>query len=136
MTDPNVTEIVAILDRSGSMGTLIAETIGGFNNFVEEQKKTDGKAILTLVQFDDQYQIDYEGVDVNDVKPLDEKTYVPRGMTALLDAVGKTIVSVGERLSHTEEEKRPGQGGFLIIQGRRERVETPNYNPGSSSWKR
>jgi uncharacterized protein YegL len=115
MTDPNVTEIVAILDRSGSMGTLIAETIGGFNNFVEEQKKTDGKAILTLVQFDDQYQIDYEGVDVNDVKPLDEKTYVPRGMTALLDAVGKTIVSVGERLSHTEEEKRPGQVVFLII---------------------
>lgn len=115
MTDKNLTEIVAIIDRSGSMANLRQETIGGFNNFVEEQKKGAGKAIITLVQFDDQYQIDYQGVDVNDVKPLDESTYSPRGMTALLDAVGKTVNAVGERLAKLNEEKRPGQVIFLII---------------------
>lgn len=116
MTDTNLTEIIAILDRSGSMGELRAETIGGFNNFVDEQKKeASGKAILTLVQFDDQYQIDYEGKDINDVQPLSEETYIPRGMTALLDAVGKTIIAVGERLAKMDEDKRPGQVIFLIV---------------------
>jgi uncharacterized protein YegL len=115
MTDKNLTEIVAIIDRSGSMFSLVNETIGGFNNFLTEQQKTPGKAILTLVQFDDQYQIDYNGIDINDVKPLDTTTYVPRGMTALLDAVGKTINTVGERLAKTEEDKRPGKVVFLII---------------------
>lgn len=115
MTDKNLTEIIAILDRSGSMEPLRAETIGGYNNFIDEQKKGPGKAIVTLVQFDDQYQIDYEGVDVNDVKPLDEGTYTPRGMTALLDAVGKTVVAVGERLAKLDEDKRPGQVIVLII---------------------
>ena len=115
MTDKNLTEIVAIIDRSGSMSSLQTETIGGFNNFVNEQKKGSGKAVLTLVQFDNQYQIDYQGVDVNDVKPLDESTYVPRGMTALLDAVGRTVNAVGDRLAKTEEEKRPSQIIFLVI---------------------
>jgi uncharacterized protein YegL len=115
VTDTNLTEIIAIIDRSGSMESLRAETIGGYNNFIDEQKKGPGKAIVTLVQFDDQYQVDYEGTDVNDVKPLDESTYQPRGMTALLDAVGKTIVTVGERLAKLDEDKRPGQIIFLII---------------------
>jgi uncharacterized protein YegL len=115
MTDINLTEIVAIIDRSGSMVDLVSETIGGYNSFLKEQKKAPGKANITLVQFDDKYQIDYDGVDINDAKELDEKTYVPRGMTALLDAVGKTIITVGERLSKAKEEERPGQVIFLII---------------------
>jgi uncharacterized protein YegL len=115
MTDKNLTEIVAIIDRSGSMQPFIDDTIGGFNSFVDEQRKTPGKAILTLVQFDDQYQIDYNGIDLEEVKPLNEETYVPRGWTALLDAIGKTINTVGERLSNTEEDKRPGQVIFLVI---------------------
>lgn len=115
MTDKNLTEIVAILDRSGSMNALRAETIGGFNNFVEEQKKGEGTARLTLVQFDDLYQIDYENKDINDVQPLSEESYVPRGMTALYDAVGKTIITLGERLAKLEEDKRPGQVIVLII---------------------
>jgi hypothetical protein len=115
MTDINLTEIVAILDRSGSMSSLRHDTIGGFNTFLAEQKKNSGKAKLTLVQFDDQYQIDYDGVDIQSVKDLTGDTYRPRGSTALLDAVGKTIVTVGERFAKMKEEERPGQVIFLII---------------------
>jgi uncharacterized protein YegL len=115
MTDKNLTEIVAILDRSGSMSGLVTETIGGFNSFLAEQKKNPGKAKLTLVQFDDKYQIDYDGEDVQNVSDLTTETYMPRGMTALFDAVGKTIVTVGERLAKMKEEERPGQVIFLII---------------------
>lgn len=116
MTDKNLTEIVVIIDRSGSMFGLVNETIGGFNSFLNEQKKnTTGKVKLSLIQFDDQYQIDYDGVDINDVKDLTNETYIPRGYTALLDAVGKTIVTVGERLATIPEEERPGQVIFLII---------------------
>lgn len=115
MVDKNLTEIVAIIDRSGSMHSLQSDTIGGFNNFVQEQKKAEGKALLTLVQFDDQYQIDYEGKNINDVADLNEETYVPRGNTALLDAVGRTVNTVGARLAALHEDKRPGQIIFLII---------------------
>lgn len=115
MTDKNLTEIVAIIDRSGSMGPLRAETIGGYNNFIEEQKKAEGKALITRVQFDDQYQVDFEGKDVNDAPPLNEDTYIPRGMTALFDAVGKTVITVGERLAKLDEDNRPGQIVVLIV---------------------
>jgi len=115
MVDKNLTEIVAIIDRSGSMQSLRSDTIGGFNSFVAEQKKAEGKALLTLVQFDDKYQIDYEGKDINDVSDLNETTYVPRGSTALLDAVGRTVNAVGARLAALDEDKRPGQIIFLII---------------------
>ena len=115
MTDINLIEIVAIIDRSGSMTGLRKDTIGGFNTFIAEQKKNSGKAKLTLVQFDDYYQIDYDGADIQSVKDLTEETYQPRGSTALLDAVGKTIITVGERLAKTKEEERPGQVIFLII---------------------
>ena len=126
MTDQNLTEIIAVIDRSGSMETLRTETIGGYNNFLNDQKKGEGRAIMTLVQFDDEYQIDYQGVDVNNAPPLtdidlsevkDPKlvNYTPRGMTALLDAVGKTITTVGERLAKLPEEERPGEVIFLII---------------------
>ena len=70
MTDINLTEIVAIIDRSGSMGNLRQDTIGGFNTFLAEQKKSSGKAKITLVQFDDCYQIDYDGADIQSVKDL------------------------------------------------------------------
>lgn len=78
MTDKDLTEVVAIIDRSGSMQHLKDDTIGGFNSFLEDQKKGSGKIKISLIQFDDRYQIDYEGVDVNDVKPLDGSSYSPR----------------------------------------------------------
>jgi uncharacterized protein YegL len=131
MTDKNLTEIVVIIDRSGSMFGLTKDTIGGFNSFLTEQKKnTTGKVKLSLIQFDDKYQIDYDGVDINDVKELTTETYTPRGSTALLDAVGKTIVTVGERLAKTPEEERPGQVIFLIITDGAENASSEYIAPG------
>ena len=86
----NLTEIVFILDRSGSMDYLVADTIGGFNSFIEAQKQEDGEALLTTILFDDQYEILHNGVDIKTVKPMTTKEYSARGMTALLDAIGKT----------------------------------------------
>jgi uncharacterized protein YegL len=105
----NLTELVFILDRSGSMGTMAKEAIGGFNAFLEEQKKLPGEAKLTLALFDHQYSLVCNGKDIKDVEPLDDKTYVPRGTTALLDAIGRTIDDVGSRLSATTEAERPSK---------------------------
>ena len=110
----NLTEIVIILDRSGSMQNLATDTIGGFNAFVEGQKKEEGEARLTAVLFDDKYEILHNGVDISDIPILTKKEYYARGMTAMLDAIGKTINDVGERLSKTEEKDRPGKIIFVI----------------------
>lgn len=85
------TEIIVILDRSGSMSGLETDTIGGFNTFLETQKALEGEAFLTLVLFDDKYDMLYEKKKIQDVPLLTSKEYYPRGSTALLDAVGKTI---------------------------------------------
>jgi len=110
----NLTEIVFILDRSGSMSNLTNDTIGGFNSFVETQKQEDGEAVLTTVLFDDQYEVLHDGVDIKSVEKLTNKQYFARGMTALLDAIGKTINTVGERLSKTEENDKPSKVIFVI----------------------
>ena len=109
-----LTEIVFILDRSGSMSNLTNDTIGGFNSFVETQKQEDGEAVLTTVLFDDQYEVLHDGVDIKSVEKLTNKQYFARGMTALLDAIGKTINTVGERLSKTEENDKPSKVIFVI----------------------
>lgn len=90
-------EIVVILDRSGSMGTIKDDAIGGYNTFIEEQKKVKGEATVTLVQFDHEYDVIYENIPINEVVPLNGSTYVPRGMTALYDAIGRTINKVAAR---------------------------------------
>jgi hypothetical protein len=108
----NLTEIIFLLDRSGSMSGLESDTIGGFNSFVRTQSKL-GETLLTTVLFDDKYEILHNGVDAGKVI-LTEKEYFTRGSTALLDAVGKTILDVGFRLSKTEENLRPGKVIFVI----------------------
>jgi len=105
---------VVILDRSGSMRDLALDTIGGFNSFVDGQKKEDGEARLTTVLFDDKYEILHYGIDIKDVPVLTENEYYARGMTAMLDAIGITINDVGDRLSKTKEEERPGKVIFVI----------------------
>nr|WP_263326467.1 vWA domain-containing protein [Neobacillus sp. Marseille-Q6967] len=109
----NLTEIIFLLDRSGSMAGLESDTIGGFNAFVDRQKKLEGKTIVTTVLFDDQYEILWNGIDAEKIK-LTEDLYNVRGCTALLDAVGKTIIDVGYRLSQTNEENRPEKVIFVI----------------------
>lgn len=103
-----------ILDRSGSMGNLVDDTIGGYNSFIEAQKQEDGEAFLTTILFDDQYEILHDGVDIKKVNPMTRKEYYARGLTALLDAIGKTINTVGNRLSNTPEEDKPSKVIFVI----------------------
>jgi len=110
----NYSDITVVLDRSGSMGSLTEEVIGSFNNFLDEQKKVEGEATFTLIQFDDQYEVNFDAIDLQKTSHLDESTYVPRGMTALFDAVGKAIISTGKRLSDMEESARPEKVIFLI----------------------
>ena len=111
----NKTDITIILDRSGSMGSVKDDTIGGFNNFLEEQQKVEGEASLSLVQFDDQYEVVYMDKDINSADKLTEATFQPRGMTALFDAVGRTINSTGQRLAGLSEEERPNKVVFIIL---------------------
>ena len=93
------TEIIAILDRSGSMSSCANEAIGGFNNFLNEQKLIPGEARMTLVLFDDQYERLYEGKHLVDAKMLTPDVYYARGMTALLDAIGRTLEEQGKRIA-------------------------------------
>ena len=108
----NLTEIVFILDRSGSMNGLENDTIGGFNGFVKKQAEM-GQTSLTTVLFDDKYEILHNGISAGNVV-LTNDEYFTRGSTALLDAVGKTINDVGKRLNETPEDLRPGKVIFVI----------------------
>ena len=110
----NLTEIVFLLDRSGSMSHLTDDTIGGYNSFIEKQKTEPGEAHLTTVLFDDKYEFLHNGTDLKTAEPLNRNTYFARGMTALYDALGKTINDVGRRLANTPEEDRPSKVIFVI----------------------
>jgi uncharacterized protein YegL len=109
----NLTEIVFVLDRSGSMYDLTKDTVDGFNSFIKKQKGEVGEAFLTTVLFDNEYEILHDRVDVKDVKPLGDEYYA-RGTTALLDAIGKTINIVGNKLALLDESDRPSQVLFVI----------------------
>ena len=111
------THISIVLDRSGSMASCADDTKGGFDTFIEEQKKAPGTATLTLAQFDDAYEVVHNGIDLKAVPPLD---FIPRGMTALLDAIGKTIASTGEFLKAKDESERPEHVVFVILTDGRE----------------
>ena len=111
----DLTEIVIVLDRSGSMSSVATDTIGGFNRFLSDQKAAPGDARLTLAQFDHEYEIVHAGKPIAEVPPLDNTTFVPRGQTALLDAIGRTIDATGARLSATPESDRPGKVLIVIV---------------------
>ena len=111
----DLTELLMILDMSGSMYSLRDDTIGGYNSLIEEQKKEEGSAIVTTVLFNDGYSVVHDRVDINDVKPMTSADYVPQGTTAMLDAVGKAITSIGQKLAETPEEQRPSKVMVTII---------------------
>lgn len=108
------TEIVVVLDKSGSMQTVQADTIGGYNTFIEKQKSLPGEANLTLVLFDTTYVIQ-PSRHIKDVPLLNNKTYQPSGMTALNDAIGRAIVETGNKLSNLPEHERPGKILMVVI---------------------
>ncbi len=109
------TDITMVLDRSGSMGSIVTETIRGFNRFLQEQRLVPGRACLTLVQFDDLYDVLYVGRDLNEVPLLDYDTFQPRGATGLLDAIGMSIRLATSRLLILPPESRPRQVIFVIL---------------------
>jgi hypothetical protein len=111
----NKTSIGVIIDRSGSMSPLAKDTIGGFNTFLADQKALPGEADLTLVLFDHEYLVVHDGVKLADVPDMDCLTYVPRGNTALRDAIGRTVNVMRANLSAKPDADKPGKVILLII---------------------
>lgn len=107
-------EVVFILDRSGSMGGLESDTIGGFNAMIEKQKKEDGEALISTVLFDDQTEVLYDRVPVGKIEPMTDKQYYVRGCTAILDAIGGAIHHIGNIHKYAREEDRPEKTIFII----------------------
>lgn len=109
----NHTEIIFIVDKSGSMAHLTGDTIGGFNGFIESQKSIDGKATLTTVLFDNTWKILHDGIDIREVKPMTNFDYIAGGGTAMLDTIGEIINRVQERHDNLGAEK-PDKVLFVI----------------------
>lgn len=116
-TTPNTTttEIAFILDRSGSMYSHVEAAVAGFNDFLRDQQEVAGKARITLVLFDDQYEVPIDNLPVSEVTSIDQNVYTPRGSTALLDAIGKTIKNFRKRIKELPKEKRPDKVIFAIF---------------------
>ena len=110
----NLTEIVFILDRSGSMAGLEADTIGGFNAMIEKQKAEAGDAYVSTVLFDNYTEVIHDRVDIHKIQPMTRRDYYVRGCTALLDAVGKSIRHIGNVHKYAREEDRPEKTIFVI----------------------
>lgn len=110
-----LTQMVFVLDMSGSMSPLTIETIGGYNAMIADQKKEEGDALVTTVLFDHRYNMIHDGVNIKEVKDMTTAEYMPTGMTAMLDAVGMTINHVGQKLASMPEEERPEKVIFTIV---------------------
>lgn len=116
----NTADITILLDRSGSMSCIAEETIRGFNAFIKEQQKLGNKAYVTLVQFDHEYELLYEGIPLQEAVPLNTINYVPRGTTALLDAMGRSMVETRHRILCMPATERPEKVIFVTITDGRE----------------
>ena len=110
----NLTEIVFILDRSGSMSGLEADTIGGFNSMIEKQKKADGEAIISTVLFDNVSEVIHDRADIRSIQPMTEDDYTVRGCTALLDAIGGAVHHIGNVHKYARAEDVPEHTLFVI----------------------
>lgn len=110
----NKTELVFILDRSGSMGGIESDTIGGFNSMLTKQQAEPGECRITTVLFDDKYEVLHDRIDIKAVSKITDKEYFARGSTALLDAVGETINKISSVQKNTAEEYRAEKVMFVI----------------------
>ena len=110
----NLTEIVFILDRSGSMSGLEADTIGGFNSMIEKQKNAEGEALISTVLFDNTSEVIHDRVSVQNIKPMTRDDYTVRGCTALLDAIGGAIHHIGNVHKYARNEDVPEHTLFVI----------------------
>ena len=110
----NITELVFILDRSGSMAGLEADTISGFNAMLAKQQKAEGEAIVTTVLFDHQYELLHDRINVKGISPMTDEDYEVRGTTALLDAIGFTIQKIVNVQKKTSDEERAEKVLFVI----------------------
>ena len=110
----NLTELVFILDRSGSMSGLEADTIGGFNSMIAKQQKEEGEAVVTTVLFDDSIEVLHDRVPIGKVEKMTDSDYFVRGCTALLDAVGRTIRSIKKVHKAMPDEEKPSKTLFII----------------------
>ncbi len=111
----NLTELVFILDKSGSMSGLEKDTIGGFNSMLEKQKALEGKCNITTVLFDNNYELLHDRIDIRGIKPITEREYRVGGSTALLDAIGRTIHKISGVQKNTAEDYRANKVMFVII---------------------
>ena len=111
----NLTELVYILDKSGSMQGLEKDTIGGYNAMLAQQRTVEGDCVITTVLFDNQYQLLHDRIDIRAVRPLTQREYFVGGSTALLDAIGKTIHKIGTAQKNTAEDYRAEKVMFVII---------------------
>lgn len=109
-----LTELVFILDRSGSMSGLESDTIGGYNAMLKKQKKEPNEALITTVLFDDKYELLHDRIKLQGIEPITDKEYFVRGSTALLDAVGITINKIVNVQKHTAEDERAEHVMFVI----------------------
>ena len=110
-----LTELVFILDKSGSMGGLEKDTIGGYNSRLEKQKAVPGECLITTVLFDNDYELLHDRIDIRAVSPITEKEYAVGGSTALLDAIGRTIHKIGNAQMNTADDYRAEKVMFVII---------------------
>lgn len=111
----NLTELVFILDKSGSMGGLESDTIGGYNSMLDKQREVDGECVITTVLFDNRYELIHDRIDIRAVKPITKKEYQVGGSTALLDAIGRTIHKIATVQKNTAAEYRAEKVLFVII---------------------
>ena len=111
----NLTELVFILDRSGSMAGLESDTIGGFNAMLEKQRREEGNAYLSAVLFSNDSTVLYDRADIKRVEPMTERQYFVGGCTALLDAIGGAVHHIGNIHKYAREEDRPHKTVFVII---------------------
>lgn len=124
----NYTKIAVILDRSGSMDSIKSATIEGYNSFLRGQQEVEGRCDISLYQFDDKYEVVYEDRDISKAPFLNNTNFVPRGNTALLDAIGRTVNHLGNKLHKLREQDRPEK--VIVV------IQTDGYENASQEFSR